>query len=73
MKRSALEKLRQRLRNHDYRLSNYQNGPQDEEEFDYYLSALDDNIDDYEDEMYQDIEDVIDELKEIYDAANTTW
>ncbi|MBO7598037.1 MAG: hypothetical protein J6T70_13430 [Bacteroidales bacterium] len=61
------------MRNHDYRLSNYQNGPQDEEEFDYYLSALDDNIDDYEDEMYRDIEDVIDDLKEIYDAANTTW
>lgn len=72
MERSQLNRLLERLRSYDWRLSKkYSNGPQNEDEFEYFAATLDDNIDNYaDDDSFSSISDVIDDLREISDARD---
>ena len=74
MKANKLNRLLSRLQSRDWNLSNYSNGPQDDDEFEYFASTLDDFFDDFlDDEMYSSVEDVIDELRERSDARDSSW
>ncbi len=73
MNPKKLSKLISRLRNYDDELSEYDDGPQDDEEFEQYADYIEDNFDVYSSRHYEDYDDIFSDVSEVFSDSDGRW
>ena len=62
---TQVQRLLDRLREYDERLSSYYDGPQDDEEYDRFADWIEENFDTFTNRHYSDYDDIFGEVKEL--------